>query len=363
MKWSLKLGRFAGIDVFVHWTFALLVGWVFLAYLGAGQSVVEALVGVLFVLVLFVCIVLHEYGHALTARRYGVGTQDITLLPIGGVARLEKLPENPIQEFWVAIAGPAVNLVIAAVLCVVLAAMNGMGRLLQLDWMEAGFLKQLMWVNLFVVAFNMLPAFPMDGGRVLRALLAARMGRRRATEIAAGIGQAFAILLGVWGFFVNPILIFIAIFVYLGAQAEASQVRAQSVLGGFRVRDGMMTRYRTLAIDDSLGRATEELLAGSQHDFPVLDEGRIRGVLVRNELVKALADGRRDARVGDLKLGDGVTVEAADPLLEALEKMREHDSATAPVLDNGRMVGLLTMENVGELMMVQSAMGERGGGR
>ena len=264
MKWSLKLGTYAGIGVYLHWTFALLIGWIFLVYLGAGKSVAQAFAGVGFILALFVCVVLHEFGHALTAKRYGVRTRDITLLPIGGLARLERIPEKPLQEFWVAVAGPAVNVAIAGVLFTVLLLLDRASQLLQFEWFQGRFLAQLMWVNLLIVGFNLLPAFPMDGGRVLRALLATRMGRRRATAIAANIGQAMAILFGIVGFFLNPFLIFIAIFVYLGAQAEAAQVEAQSALEGLHVRDAMMTRFRTLAPTDTLGRAVDELLAGSQ---------------------------------------------------------------------------------------------------
>jgi Zn-dependent protease len=268
MKWSFKLGTYAGIGVYLHWTFALLIGWIFIAHLGAGKTPAQALTGVGFILALFGCVVLHEFGHALTAKRYGVRTRDITLLPIGGVARLERIPENPTQEFWVAIAGPAVNVVIAAVLFVVLAGLSSVGQMFQVELLRGQFLARLIWVNLFLVGFNLLPAFPMDGGRVLRALLATRLGRRRATAIAANIGQAMAILFGIFGFFYNPFLIFIAIFVYLGAQGEAAHVETQSALEGLRARDGMMTRFRTLSAGDSLSKAVAELLAGSQQGLP-----------------------------------------------------------------------------------------------
>src|SRR5436305_5563210 len=199
MRWSLKLGQSKGINIYMHWTFLILVGWIFMAYLGEGDGIGPALKGVGFILAVFGCVVLHELGHALTAQRYHIRTRDITLLPIGGVARLERMPREPLQELWVALAGPAVNVLIVAVLFVFLLAWGGLGRTSTIWQNGGGFLSQLMFVNLFLVAFNLVPAFPMDGGRVLRALLATRLEYARATEIAARIGQGLAILFGFFG--------------------------------------------------------------------------------------------------------------------------------------------------------------------
>ncbi len=358
MKWSLKLGTYAGIGVYLHWTFALLIGWIFLANLGTGRPPAEALAAVGFILALFACVVLHEFGHALTARRYGVRTRDITLLPMGGVARLERIPENPRQEFWVALAGPAVNVVIALMLFAVLVGVDSLQQIFQVELVRGHFLARLMWVNLFLCGFNLLPAFPMDGGRVLRALLATRLGRRKATAVAANIGQAMAILLGIAGFFTNPFLIFIAIFVYLGAQGEATYVETQSALAGLRVRDAMMTRFRTLSPRDSLGRAVVELLAGSQQDFPVVENGQAVGILRRNDLVKALATGSPDVAVGEAMCADGAAVNEQDDLIRTLEGMRQRGCATVPVVADRQMVGLLTLENIGEVLMVRAALAE-----
>lgn len=355
MKWSLKLGKLLGIDVFLHFTFLLLLAFLGFYYWRATQSVEAALRGIAFIVALFGCVVLHELGHALMARRYGIQTRDITLLPIGGIARLEKMPEKPMQELWVALAGPAVNGVIAIVLSAGLAATGGFTPLEEIGVTGGSFWQRLMVLNLILVAFNLLPAFPMDGGRVLRALLAMRLGRRRATAIAANVGQAMAILFGIVGFFYNPFLIFIAIFVYLGAQAEAGMVEMQSALGGLRVRDAMMTRFRTLAAQDTLAKAVEELLAGSQQDFPVVENDQPIGVLRRNDLVKALSEGRRDDAVAAGMSRDCQTVEEASSLKSAVESMRERQCATMPVTAGGRMVGLLTLENVTEMIMVNAA--------
>jgi Zn-dependent protease/predicted transcriptional regulator len=362
MKWSLKLGSVAGIGVYLHWTFILLIGFIFLTHLGAGETASQALAGVGFILALFGCVVLHEFGHALTAKRYGVLTRDITLLPIGGVARLERIPEKPLQEFWVAIAGPAVNAMIAATIYAVLLLQGRTHELMGVHGMTDGFLPQLMWVNLFIGTFNLLPAFPMDGGRILRALLSSRVGRRRATAIAANIGQMMAILLGIIGFFYNPFLIFIAIFVYLGARAEAAQVEAEAALKGLQVRDAMMTRFRTLSAHDTLGMAVDELLAGSQQDFPVLESGRVLGVLRRNDLVKALMDGNRSVAVGDVMWREYRPVNDTDVLTPTLESMGKNEWATLPVMGGGRIVGLLTLENIGELIMVNAALGGKAAG-
>jgi len=360
MKWSLKLGKLLGIDVYLHFTFLLLLAFLGFYYWRATQNVEAALWGIAFIVALFGCVVLHELGHALMARRYGIKTRDITLLPIGGIARLEKMPEKPMQEFWVALAGPAVNVVIAAVLLVWLVATGGFTPVEEISVTGGSFWQRLMMLNLFLVAFNLLPAFPMDGGRVLRALLALRLGRRRATAIAANVGQGMAILFGIFGFFYNPFLIFIGIFVYLGAQAEAGMVEMQSALAGLRVRDAMMTRFRTLAAQDTLAKAVDELLAGSQQDFPVTTNGQVVGILRRNDLVKALSEGRRDAPVNEGMCRDCESVDEATSLQSAVESMRQRQRATMPVVADGRVVGLLTLENISEMIMVNAAMDHQG---
>jgi Zn-dependent protease/CBS domain-containing protein len=356
MKWSLRLGSVAGIGLYMHWTFLLLVGWVFFAHLGQGQGLAGALGGVLFILALFSCVVLHELGHALAARTYGVPTRDITLLPIGGVARLERIPEKPHQELWVAIAGPLVNVAIAAVLFGVLALLAGLEQFFDVTVASGSFLTRLLWVNLLLVGFNLLPAFPMDGGRVLRALLAMRMDRPRATHIAATVGQGMAIVFGILGVFFNPMLLFIALFVFFGAQGEAHFVEMSSALRDLRTADAMMTRFRTLRADDSLATAVEELLAGTQHDFPVLEGNRIVGLLRRNDLVRSLAASGPGTLVGAAMCRECPSVDAHASLDDALVSLRESKCNSVPVLAHERLVGMLSLENVSDLVMVRTAM-------
>jgi Zn-dependent protease len=285
MKWSWKIGEFRGIGVYMHATFLILIGFIVLSHWSAGSSVGKTLEGVGFILALFACVVLHEFGHALMAARYGIKTRDITLLPIGGLARLERMPDKPLQELWVALAGPAVNVVIAAGLFVLLQFTSAWAPLEQLSVASGPFLQRLMVVNVILVVFNMLPAFPMDGGRVLRALLATRLEYTRATQIAASIGQSMALVFGFLGFFYNPFLMFIALFVWIGAAQEASMAQMKSSLAGIPVMRAMITDFQTLTPRDPLARATERILAGSQQDFPVLDNGQVVGILTRHDLI------------------------------------------------------------------------------
>lgn len=361
MRWSWKLGEIAGIGVYMHATFLLLVGWVILIHWTQGQGMSDTLKGVGFVLTLFGCVVLHELGHALTARKYGITTRDITLLPIGGVARLERMPEDPRQELWVALAGPCVNVVLAAGLFLWLQLTGGLKPVDGLSLTGGPFFERLMLVNIFLVVFNMLPAFPMDGGRVVRALLATRMEYTRATEIAANLGQAMAFLFGFIGFFTNPFLLFIALFVWIGAAQESSMVQIKSALGGIPVRRAMITEFQTLSPNDSLARAVELILSGSQQDFPVSSDGRVVGVLRRDHLLVALAEQDPRAPVRDVMQPDFEIAHPSEMLETAFARLQSCDCRTLPVVYNGQLVGLVTMDNVGEFLAIQAAVTGAGG--
>lgn len=357
MKWSWKIGTIAGIGIYLHWTFLLLLIAVFVFYASAGGSWMAGLTGAGFILALFGCVILHELGHALTARRYGVKTADITLLPIGGVARLQRMPEHPIQEFLVAIAGPLVNVVIAGILFGIVITDQGPAALGPERVFAGAFLPSLMWANIILVAFNLLPAFPMDGGRMLRAILATRMSYSRATNIAATIGQGMAILFALVGLLVgNFFLLFIALFVYLGAAGEARFVEIRMLLRDVPVADAMIRHFRSLSVDDSLRDAANELLAGMQPDFPVLEDGQFRGMLRRKDVVEGLKQEGRELRVRDVMTADCPVVSQRDMLERVMTEMQQRSCSVLPVVEDGHVTGIVTLENVGELMMIRSAL-------
>lgn len=359
MKWSWKIGSVRGIDLYVHATFFLLLAWVAVTYWLRGGSA-AALDGIAFLVALFACVVLHELGHALTAKRYGITTRDITLLPIGGVSRLERIPDNPRQEVWVSLAGPSVNVAIAAVLYAWLTITQAWRPLSALTMTGGPFLERLMLVNISLAVFNLLPAFPLDGGRVLRALLAMRMDYVRATQIAAQIGQALALGFGLLGLFTNPFLVFIAFFVWIGAAQEASMVQMRTALSGIPVSRAMRTDFHTVAPNDSAKQVIELIVAGSPQDFPVVEGGqgsRVTGVLLRSDVLKALARRGSDWAVHDVMRRKFEVADASEMLDKAFARLQACDCRALPVTSRGSLIGLLTMDSVGEFLLIQSALG------
>jgi Zn-dependent protease/CBS domain-containing protein len=358
MSWSIKIARVAGTEVRIHLTFFLLLAWIgFIYYLQGGTA--AAFEGLVFILLLFTCVLLHEFGHALAARAYGIPTPDITLLPIGGVARLQRMPDKPGQELVVALAGPAVNVLIALVLYLYLGRMAGLDELARLEDPHVGMAAKLLAVNVMLVLFNLLPAFPMDGGRVLRALLAMRLSYAQATQIAASIGQGMALLFGFLGLFFNPLLIFIALFVFLGASQEAAVAQMRDVARGLPVSAAMVTEFKAFSPSASLDEAIDTLLRTSQHEFPVIDHtGRIRGILTRDAMVAALRRHGPEVPIGEIVSEQQLPlISWQAPFEEAFEAMQACSCPALPVVDDhGRLVGMITPENVGELMMIHSAL-------
>jgi len=360
MSWSIKLFRVKGIDVKVHLTFVLILIWAAYRWSGStGAGLQGALFGVVATLLLFVSVTLHELGHSLQALKYGVRVRDITLLPIGGLAQMEEIPEKPGQELRIAIAGPLVNFAIAALLI-------GVGALLQTQALVtvtelfrslgeaswAGMLAYLTMANLAMGLFNLIPAFPMDGGRVLRALLAMRLDYPKATSIAVTVGQGLALLLGLYGFMSGSFtLVLIAVFVWMGAGQEGKQVEVKSVLREMKVGQAMTRQPHTLSADDSLARAVELTLTTFQADFPVMEResGRPVGLLTEGDLLKGLRAHGMEASVGQVMRTGFPTATLDEPIFQAQQQMTVGRVRAMPVVEgDDLLVGLLTAADINE---------------
>lgn len=379
MKWSLRIGSLFGIGVYVHFTFLIILIWFAALHWSRGDDFSDFVLGLAMVAAIFFIVVLHELGHALAARRYGIQTKDITLLPIGGVARLERMPEDPKQELVVAIAGPMVNVVLAILFLGLMVLFGSLGpdRSLALEylssvvddnasiktmtdlsiWEQAASICFVMFgFNVVMVVFNLLPAFPMDGGRVLRAFLAMNMDYVQATQVAAGVGQMMAFLFGFIGLFYNPFLVFIALFVWMGATSEAAMVQRRFALTGIPIRSAMITHFQTVRTDETLGDAAGHVLAGFQQDFPVVDQGHVVGMLTKHDLLKALAENGNSAAVTSVMRTDFQVATPGETLQTAYERLQQGACNSMPVVAGGQLVGVIDLENVGEFIAIRSAL-------
>jgi Zn-dependent protease/predicted transcriptional regulator len=353
MGWSLTIGRIAGTDIRLHFTFLLFLIWIGVTdYLMRGAA--AALDTVVFILLVFLCVTLHEFGHIAMARRFGIKTPQVVLSPIGGIASLERMPEKPKQELLVAIAGPLVNVVIALLLMagfgIGLTGIDGSG------FDTATLAERLLVVNVVLVLFNMVPAFPMDGGRVLRALLAMNMGMPKATALAARIGQGFAFLFVLLGLFYNPILVLAGVFIYFAAASEEQTAAFTGFASRLKVRDAMEPSPVLLSAEEPLSNAVDALLSSPQKEFPVVDEdGRVAGLLDRDAMIIGLRDQGAMAAVGTV-MRASEPLFADQPLVEAFTHMRKGGGKAAVVLDaEGKVAGILTNDNIAEMMMVENA--------
>ncbi|MFN7998256.1 MAG: site-2 protease family protein [Bryobacteraceae bacterium] len=360
MNWSWKVAKVAGIEFRVHVTFLLLLGWVAAASWVHGRSLEAMLSGLLFIVSLFACVLLHELGHSMAARKLGIPTMDITLLPIGGVARLQRMPEKPAHELLVALAGPAVNVGIAAVLFAWLTISH--------DWVPPGelgvasgpFLERLLVSNVWLVLFNLIPAIPMDGGRVLRAILASRMEYIKATRIASSISKAVAVVFGMIGLFGNPMLLVVALFVWIGASQEAWSTQMKAAIRGTPIHAAMLTDFRHLEPGHTLADAVRMVLEGSQQDFPVVTQRRVVGILTRSDMLSALAEHGPQYPVTRAMRGDFPAAQYTEMLETAFERLHDCGCRTMAVVHEGRLIGLLTMENVGEYFQIRAAADRNG---
>lgn len=351
-RWAWKIGRLFGIDIYIHATFVLLLLWVAVGHAAGGAAVISR--GLALVVAVFMIVVMHELGHSLAARHFGIRTRDITLLPIGGVSRLERIPEKPIEELLVTAAGPAVNVFLALLLWAVHAFLGVSASPVGLGAVGGSFLTKLLWVNVSLAVFNLLPAFPMDGGRVLRAALALKMDHVRATEVAARLGQGMALLFGVFGLFFNPVLLFIALFVWMGAQQESAAAGLKRALSGVPVGSAMVTSFRVLAPSDRLSSVAALIVEGFQHDFPVVDGTRLVGVLTRSDVVRALAGAGPEGSVASAMHREVLTAHPGD-MLETVLANRQLPEAPVVVVKGDDVVGIVTAENIGEFILMQGS--------
>lgn len=371
MKWSWRMGRVAGIEIHVHATFPLLFAWITVVMLRGGATTSAIVAMLALILAVFALIVVHETAHALTARRFGITTRDITLLPIGGIARLDRMPREPKQELLVALAGPAVNVVFAIVLYAVLALSGGISELRELAAADnvtitaSTILAELFAINVSLTVFNLLPAFPLDGGRILRALLAMRSKNYvSATVAAARVGRIFALLFGLAGLFVldSPMLVVIALFVWLSAASEASMVETSAALSEVPLASLLITDVHTLAPSDALSVAVDLTVHGFQQDFPVVENGQLIGMLSRTDLVRGLS---QDGGGGSVLSAMRKTFPSARPDVkpeDAFKVLTTAGTGAVPVVRDGKLLGLLTMENVMEFLLLQKAVQQKSEG-
>jgi len=356
MKYSLYLGKVSDIKISVHWTFLILILWIVISNARSGSGIVEILWSVGFVLTIFACVILHELGHALAAKRYKINTLDITILPIGGIAQLESMPEKPKEELVVAIAGPIVNLIISAVLFPFVRLTSSINDVNTFQEINAqNFLPALMVINLWLALFNLIPAFPMDGGRILRALLGFKLDHAKATRIAASIGQVLAMVFVFFGFFFNPFLIFIGFFIFLGAQSEAAYSQSKFLLKGFTVNDVLMHQIPVINDSASIKEAVAKLLDSQNKDFLVVKDEKPVGTLSRDQIIKALAEQGESISVHEIKDSDLLSLEPKMELEKAWSLMQQKGKSLMPVISDGQLIGVVDLENIAEFILIQTA--------
>lgn len=354
MKYSLGLGKISGIKIEIHWTFLILILWIVFSSLRSNADPENVIWSVLLVLAVFVCVVLHELGHALAAKKFQIKTTSITLLPIGGLAQMEEIPERPKEELIIAFAGPAVNVVIAALLYP-LTDISSVTNFEQIDKsLEPGnFLIVLMTLNVWLALFNLIPAFPMDGGRVFRALLSFKLGHAKATRIAASVGQVLAICFVFFGFFYNPFLVFIGFFIYLGAETESVYAHTKSMLRGFTVKDVLMQEIPVIDKNASLSEAVAQLLGSQNRNFVVTDDGKPVGTLSREQIIKALHEQNDRVSIDKIK-NDNPVYFATDAPLDSVWREIQKNKIIL-VANNGKLEGIVDDENLAEFILIRSA--------
>lgn len=371
MKWSFKIGRLLGIELRIHLSFFLIVAWA--AYIWGSSSVNQtegAAYGVLIISMLFLCVVIHELAHSKMAQHYGAEVDSITLLPIGGVSQLKSMPEEPKKELMVSVVGPLSNVVIAALLLVLLTLLPNKEPIAGMtgdEFMDfiigvslQGFLTYMLLINVMLAVFNLLPAFPLDGGRVLRSLLAMFMPSVQATRIAKTIGQVLALGLGTAGLLVGQIFwVIIAVFIFFGAGQEGAGAEMKNILTRLTVRQALTGRFDSVGPDMPLGDVVNIALRSYQEDFPVLDDtGKLVGLLTRSNLLGGLHQRGPDARVSEFMEANFPSVGPDDDFSRVFERMNESRLKAIPVVDGDDLLGIITVEHLSEVFNLLSATGQ-----
>lgn len=359
MRANLNLCSISGIKIKIHWTFFFLIVWIIFIELKRGGSTENILFNIVFVLAVFLCVVLHELGHALTAKRFGINTKKITLLPIGGMASLDSLPESPKQELLVVIAGPLVNVIIALLLLIIVPVQEYMYLYFTepfetlMSFTLQNFLFYLFVVNIGLVLFNIIPAFPMDGGRILRALLAMRMNRVKATQIASSIGQFIAVLFLLIGLLYNPFLIFIALFIFLGAYSENQMVQHLAVLKGHTVEEAMMINITTFTPKDSIDIVVNKIISSTENNFVVLENHTVVGLLYHQDI---LEHSNKNILVKDIMTVNFITLKSTDDLKKAYRIIYSKRKQFFPVVEDGKLLGAIDAVNLNEYILLQAKL-------
>jgi len=359
MKGALKIGVIAKIPIYLHWSFSLILLSIIYVGYSSNQDVKGYFFLGLFFLIMFTLVVMHEFGHSLTARRFGVKTRDIILSPIGGIARLEEIPKKPWHEFLVAVAGPAVNIVIALISFSVLFLFDKSifppaENEIDLISKPENILPMLFWMNIILGVFNMIPAFPMDGGRVLRALLSIRMGRVKATKIASIVGQLFAVGFIVYGIYaVHYVLPFIGVFIFLMARAEYKNVRTESIIDKATAKDLLKDTFTTLAPSDKISRAIS-LREKGEKSFLIMHNEEPIAVLHELFLVEAIEQNDTDADVLDYKSMNFEKITLDQKLKPLIKAFQNNGYSIVPVYDNDKLVGTLDIEAINNFIKEQT---------
>jgi len=356
MRWSLKLGKIFGVEFRIHVTFLLLLFFIYVSGLSQ-KGPAYAIRAVLFILAVFACVLIHELGHSLIARRFGKEAKSITLLPIGGIATMEEMPEKPSQEIAMSIVGPFINLAIAGILYLFVGRWTGISAPNLYPDSTQAFFAGLIGVNIMLAIFNLIPAFPMDGGRVLRGIFAMKMDYGRATSMAVSIGQGVSMLFIFYGIFFNFWLALIGLFLYMGAGSEKRHVMLRSVLHQVPASEAMATDFRTLRPDESLSRALEHVYHGCQEDFPVVgDKGGIQGILTRMGVLAAIHEKGTALAVSEVMDRNFLSVDPHTSLDEVYRQLLSGQKTAAAVLDRGRLKGMLCLGGISRYFMIQNAL-------